>query len=77
MPKAKYKKRSDGRYVKNITVWIKEDGTPDRRSIYGRTIQELESKEAAFRENFQKYGAPSRDRYTLGNWALQLLQCAL
>ena len=71
MPKAKYKKRPDGRYVKNITVGIKEDGTPDRRSIYGRTIQELESKEAAFRENLQKYGAPSKDRYTLGNWALQ------
>ena len=54
MPKAKYKKRSDGRYVKNITVGIKEDGKPDRRSIYGRTIQELEFNISKFEEEFRK-----------------------
>lgn len=71
MPKTKYKKRSDGRYVKNITVGIKEDGKPDRRSIYGRTIQELEFNISKFEEEFRKHGAPSREKYTLAEWAQQ------
>lgn len=71
MPKAKYKKRPDGRYVKNITVGIKEDGTPDRRSVYGRTIQELEVNLSKFEEELRKHGAPSKEKYTLAEWAQQ------
>ena len=44
MPKAKYKKRSDGRYLKQMIVGIKDDGSYAIKNIYGRTIEELERK---------------------------------
>ncbi len=71
MPKTKYKKRPDGRYVKNITIGMKEGGTPDRRSVYGRTIQELEANLSKFEEELRKHGAPSKEKYTLAEWAQQ------
>lgn len=71
MPKTKYKKRKDGRYTRNIIVGYREDGSPDRRNVYGRTIQELEASVAQFREDMRQYGVPSKDKYTLGEWAMQ------
>lgn len=38
---AKYKKRADGRYAKQVTVG-KQDGKPVKKTVYGKTINELE-----------------------------------
>lgn len=38
------KKRKDGRYLKQIVVGYNDDGYPIRKSVYGRTIKEVEEK---------------------------------
>lgn len=40
---ARYKKRADGRYAKQVTIG-KKDGKPIKKTIYGNTIKELEIK---------------------------------
>lgn len=47
MPKAKYKKRKDGRYATSVMIGYRPDGKPDQRTIYGKTIAELEKKKAS------------------------------
>lgn len=42
MPKAKYKKRKDGRYQTYVEIGRDENGKRVREAVYGRTIQELE-----------------------------------
>lgn len=72
MPKARYKKRPDGRYIKQIIIGIKSGGGYAMKSIYGRTIEELERKVDAFKQA-QKNGVTSSsgERTTLGQWALK------
>lgn len=72
MPKARYKKRADGRYIKQVVVGIKNDGSYAIKSIYGRTIEELERKTDAFKQA-QKNGIVSSvsQKITLGQWALK------
>lgn len=38
---AKYKKRADGRYCKQILLGYKPDGKRIMKTIYGTTIKEL------------------------------------
>ena len=38
------KKRSDGRYCKQILVGYKSDGTRKMKTVYGKTIKEIEQK---------------------------------
>ena len=46
---AKYKKRPDGRYATSTIVGYTDDGKPKRKTLYGRTIMELDKKgEATF-----------------------------
>ena len=40
------KKRADGRYCKQIFIGYKPDGTRRMKTIYGKTIREVEKKEA-------------------------------
>jgi len=40
---AKYKKRADGRYAKQVTVG-KKNGLPIKKTVYGKTIKEVEEK---------------------------------
>lgn len=40
---AKYKKRADGRYAKQVTVG-KKNGIPIKKTVYGKTIKEVEEK---------------------------------
>lgn len=39
---AKYKKRADGRYAKQITIGYSADGKQLKKTVYGKTIKELE-----------------------------------
>ena len=41
---AKLKKRDDGRYQKNIIVGIKPNGKYIRKSVYAKTVKELDAK---------------------------------
>ena len=43
---AKQKKRTDGRYCKNVTIGRNEDGSLKRKMVYGNTQKELELKVA-------------------------------
>lgn len=72
MPKARYKKRADGRYIKQIVIGIKSGGGYAMKSIYGRTIEELERKVDAFKQA-QKNSivSSSGERTTLGQWAIK------
>ena len=47
----KYKKRSDGRYCKQILVGYKDDGRRIVKTLYAKTIRELEQKELQVRRN--------------------------
>jgi hypothetical protein len=46
---AKYKKRKDGLYCTHVTIGTKPDGTRHRKSVYAKTIRELEDKAAELR----------------------------
>ncbi len=43
------KKRADGRYCKQIFVGFKPDGKRKMKTVYGKTIKEIEKKEREFR----------------------------
>lgn len=42
------KKRKDGRYAKQITIGVQPNGKPKKKTIYGKTIKELEKNERDF-----------------------------
>ena len=44
MARAKYKKRSDGRYLVQIQTGFDENGKQKFKNIYAKTIPELEKK---------------------------------
>lgn len=46
---AKYKKRPDGRYATSAIIGYDEHGKPKRKTLYGRTIMELDKKVADFK----------------------------
>lgn len=64
----KYKKRADGRYCKQILVGYKPDGKRKMKSIYGKTIKEVEQKERGIKEQMDK-GVDVTDNITTGEWA--------
>ena len=49
MPKSKYKKRADGRYLVQIQIGYQPNGKPKYKNIYGKTQTELEKKVVEFR----------------------------
>ena len=50
---AKYKKRPDGRYATSTIVGYTDDGKPKRKTLYGRTIMELDKKVAEFKNVYR------------------------
>ena len=66
---AKYKKRSDGRYCKQILVGYKPDGKRIMKTIYAKTIKELEEKEDEIRLDIRNGLILTRDDLTVGEWA--------
>ena len=51
MPKAKYKRRKDGRYETKIDVGRDDNGKRIRETVYGKTIQELENNIAELKHS--------------------------
>lgn len=64
----KYKKRADGRYCKQILVGYKPDGKRKMKTIYGKTIREVETKERELREQIDS-GLNVVENITVGEWA--------
>lgn len=71
---AKYKKRADGRYATSILIGYQDNGKPKLKTLYGRTIRELEDKTAEFRA-LQNKGIIIDDKsMTVGQWAEKWLE---
>lgn len=69
MPKAKYKKRSDGRYLVQLKIGYNSNGKPKYKNIYASSVQELESKVAEFKSNLNKGFIIDDKGMTLARWA--------
>lgn len=71
MPKSKYKKRADGRYATSIQVGYKDNGKPNLKFVYARTIAEMDRKVAEVKR-LRDNGIVIDDRsLTVGDWADQ------
>lgn len=66
---AKYKKRKDGRYATSVIVGYADDGKAKRKTIYGRTISELDKRLADFK-SLQNKGIVINDNgLTVCEWS--------
>ena len=74
MPKTKYKRRSDGRYRKQIQVGYTKDGKPKYKYIYADTVRELENKVMTYKQNLNNGFIPSDENITLFQWAVKWLE---
>ena len=64
------KKRADGRYCKQILVGYKPDGKRIMKSIYGRTIKEVEKQERELRNKIDSgLVIGTKQNITLAEWA--------
>lgn len=63
------KKRADGRYCKNICVGYRPDGKRKFRTIYGKTIKEVEKKEIEIKSQLLADSYIDNDKLTVGSWA--------
>jgi integrase len=70
---AKYKKRKDGRYSTNINVSRDEDGKPIRKTLYAKTIRELEEKISDMRKNIKVGRIVTDENITVEEWAEEWL----
>jgi len=66
---AKYKKRPDGRYCTHVAIGLKPDGTSQRKTVYAKTIRELEEKAAELRRQVGIGAVVDSGGVTLGEWA--------
>ena len=66
---AKYKKRPDGRYATSTIIGYQDDGRPKRKTIYGRTIMELDKKIAEFKSLQNKGIVIDDENLTVERWA--------
>lgn len=57
--------RSDGRFVSEISVGIKPDGTVKRKTIYGKTAAEVNRKLQEFKKNYYKNGKADYSKESL------------
>lgn len=68
------KKRSDGRYSKQIMLGYKPDGRKNIKTIYGKTIKELEKKHREIMEKLENGGDVSENNLTVKKWAEKWLE---
>ena len=66
---AKYKKRPDGRYATSFIIGHNTDGKTLRRTLYGRTIMELDKKVADFKSLQNKGIVVGKENITVREWA--------
>lgn len=63
------KKRADGRYCKQIFIGYSSNGKRKFKTIYGKTIKEVEKKERELRDSLEKGFAIDDNNIALGEWA--------
>lgn len=71
---AKYKKRADGRYSTSVIIGYTEDGTARRKTLYGRTIAELDNNVAEFKSLKNKGIIIDDKNLTVAQWAEKWLE---
>lgn len=71
---AKYKKRPDGRYATSAIIGYDENGKPKRKTIYGRTIMELDKKVADFKSLQNKGIVIDDGGLTVQQWSEKWLE---
>ena len=71
---AKYKKRPDGRYATSTIVGYTDDGKPKRKTLYGRTITELDKKVAEFKSLQNKGIIINDEGITVAQWGTKWLK---
>lgn len=70
MPReAKIKKRSDGFYQRSITIGRNPDGKLKRKTIYAKTLKELERKAADFERQLRHGTLSNNEKMTFGELA--------
>ena len=70
MPRqAKFKKRPDGFYQRSITVGRKSDGKLKRKTIYAKTIKELEQKAADYERQLRHGTLSTNEKMAFGELA--------
>ena len=60
--------RSDGRFDTKVSLGFKSDGKPDRRTIYGRTPDEVLKKKHELLSRYGRNLISEPDKITLGQW---------
>jgi len=70
----KYKKRADGRYQHQVNVDINPDGTYKRKTVYGKTIAELEEKVRAAKNMYEQGVDLTTRKPTVKMWADRWLE---
>ena len=74
---AKYKKRPDGRYIRyatQILISYYSNGKRKVKTLYAKTIKELEKKEVEYRNTLYKGITIYNEKLTFGEWAEQWLK---
>ena len=71
---AKYKKRPDGRYATSAIIGYDKNGKPKRKTLYGRTIMELDKKVADFKSLQNKGIIIDDNGMTVEQWATKWLE---
>jgi len=66
---AKYTKRADGRYCTTVVTGYTKEGRPKRKSVYGKTIKELEKNKREFMNLYEKGVAVDTQNITLAEFA--------
>lgn len=66
---AKAKKRADGFYQRSITIGRKPNGKPIRKTIYAKTIKELEAKTADYQQQLRHGTLSTDEKMTFGELA--------
>ncbi len=70
----KYKKRTDGRYCRQVKTGYKSDGKPQLKTLYARTQSELDKKYADFISLQNKGIILADENITLAQWSLKWLK---
>ena len=70
---ATYKKRKDGRYARQIVTGIK-DGKPVKKTIYGKTLKELDKKYREFMDLKDRGVVLKDDKTTLAELSQRWLE---
>ncbi len=63
------KKRGDGRYCKQIFLGYDSDGTRKFKTIYGKTIREIENKTIEIKSQLKLDTYIENDKITVATWA--------